>query len=1141
VASDRLTAANKRVLLLWLLAGVVGALFAYKYYFRAFPEASVNFKVSRGEALDRAKQFASGMGEDVGSYQSAIVFSVDDDAKTYLERETGLEQANRLMSSELNIWYWDARFFKPQQEEEFRVRVSPAGQIVGYQHKVEEARAGKALDRAAAQYDAETFLENKVGIHSGWDLLPEESNSTKRPNRVDWSFTWEKHGFRAKDAPYRLNVVVQGDQIGNSEEFLKVPDEWTRGYEKLRSTNNLYNTIAIIPYILLMGAAVYFGISLWRRGQTSWMGAIKLGGVVAALFFFMQLNQWESLRMGYKTTDSYGSFVVNLILSNLLLAIATALTVTLVLPGAEPLYRAAQPDRLRLTKAFTLRGLQSKEFFTAAFIGLSLAAAHIGFIVAFYMLGAKVGVWAPQDINYSEAVNTAFPWIAGVAIGLLASTSEEFLFRLFAIPFVERLTKSRVLAIILPAFSWSFLHSAYPQEPAYTRGIEVGIIGIVAGLVMLRWGILATLIWHYTVDASLVGLLLVRSNNLYFRFSGVIVGLAALAPLIFSGIAYLRRGQFADVDDLLNRVEQPSEEILESTVSEQVEMPATATTGSCEIASSAVIGGLAVCLVIGGLLAWRVKQPSIGDYLKISVDVGSARLLADGVLRQRGVDPGSYHHAVLLTNTTDPVTNEFLRERIGVKRINEIYDQQVPGALWSARYFRDNQPEEYLVVLRPDGSVHSVHHTLAEEAPGASLSKEEGVAKAETYLREVKKVDLSQWTLVESKSDKKPHRTDHTLTWQASRALDAGADGQNDAKESAHARMEVKVIGDEVGSYRTYVKIPDDWRRKQGEQTLPRVLLSVVLPLAVLGGLLVTAIIVFLKNLRSEDAHAIPWRRLAVWGLWGLAAYIIIFIFGDRVASFLNAYDTAIPLKTMLAGLGIGSVIGAVVYFAGITLLFGVAWYFAKRAFGGERLPGWTGMPGTYYRDALWMGVGGTAALIGLSRISAVVTAHWPTAHRAVEAAFGGDYDAKLPVAAIFGEVLLRALMYTGMVAVVASFVAIYVKPLWMRLLLFAGAALALVGSSWGTPADFVKQFLAGAVVLAVLIFGVTRIVRFNMLGYFLVAAGTSLLGGAVKLISQPDGFYRWNGYAVLVGLAALMAWPLVAWQTTRQSIVSTN
>src|SRR6266478_4372122 len=58
--------------------------------------------------------------------------------------------------------------------------------------------------------------------------------------------------------------------------------------------------------------------------------------------------------------------------------------------------------------------------------------------------------------GYSDAVNTSFPWIAGVAIGLMASTSEEFLFRLFAIPFLENVTRSRVLAVILPAFSWSF-------------------------------------------------------------------------------------------------------------------------------------------------------------------------------------------------------------------------------------------------------------------------------------------------------------------------------------------------------------------------------------------------------------------------------------------------------------------------------------------------------------------------------------------------------------------------------------------------------------------------------------------------------------------------------------------------------------
>jgi len=1112
---------------MWVIAGIAGALFAHKYYFRAFPEASVNFKVSRGEALARAKEFVANEGQNVASYQSAIVFDVDDNAKTYLERETGLEKANRLMSTELNIWYWDVRFFKPQQEEEFHVRVSPAGQVEGYEHHVEEGRAGATLERAAAQYNAENFLESKLDIKSGWDLLPEEINSVKRPNRLDWSFTWEKHGFRAKDAPYRLNVVVQGDQIGNSEEYLKVPEAWERSYKQLRSTNLLYNQIAIIPYILLMGSALWLGISLWRKGQADWMGAIKLGALVAALFFFMQVNQWQSTRANYDTHASYGSFVALQILLNILMAVGTALTVTMVLPGAEPLYRASQPDRLRLNKAFTLRGLQSKEFFSAAVVGLSLAAAHIGFIVAFYMFGSKVGVWAPQDLNYSDAVNTSFPWIAGVAIGLLASTSEEFLFRLFAIPFIGRLTKSRVLAIILPAFSWSFLHSAYPQEPGYTRGIEVGIIGIVAGIVMLRWGILATLIWHYTVDASLVGLLLVRSNSMYFKISGVIVGAAALAPLIFSGVAYLRRGYFAPVDDLLNRAAPAPDIDIVDNVAEDL-----APSGKAHIYDAltpGIIGVLAACLVIGGLLPWRLKQPSIGDYLKLSVNARTALIESDEVLRQRGIDPRSYHHAVLLANTTDPATNEFLRERVGVARVNEIYDKEVPGALWRIRYFRDSQPEEFAVVLRPNGALHSVHHILSEDAAGATLSKDEAVKRAEDYLRSAQHIDLSQWTLIEAKSDKHPHRVDHQLTWEQNRALD-DSETQADSKSHAHARIQVAVLGDEVANYRTYIKIPDDWRRRQSELTLPRVLISMVLPFLVLGGFMVVALIVFLKSLRSDDSHAIPWRRLAAWGLWGLASYVLIFVFGNRIADVMNRYDTSNPFSFTLVGIGISTVLGGAVYFSGIVLLFGVAWFFGRRAFGEERLPSWAGRPPLYYRDALLIGVGGTAALIGFSRLVGVLSAHWPTAHRAVEASFGGDFDATLPALSIFGTVLLRTLMYTGLVALCASFVATKVKQPWLRFLLFFSAALATVGTAWGTPADFAKQFIAGALLLGLLVFGITRVVRFNLLGYFLVVAGTSLLATAAKLVSQPDAFYRGNGYAVLLILAAQLAWPLWAW-----------
>jgi hypothetical protein len=1129
VTGDRLTSSDKRALLLWVAAGILGALFAYKYFFRAFPEASVNFQVSREEALRRAQKFVTGLGENAGGYQSTIVFDVDDKAKVYLERQLGLQQANKLMSSELNIWFWDVRFFKPQQEEEFRARVSPAGQIVGYDHKIEESRAGASLDRATAQSTAQNYLSAKLGLDlSGWDLLPEEANSNKRPNRLDWEFTWEKHGFRAKDAPYRLQVTLQGDKVGGSEEFLHVPEAWQRSYQQLRASNLFYNQIAIIPYILLLGSALWVSIALTKHGQTSWGGAIKLGVIVAALFFLMGLNEWQFTRASYDTHDPYSGFVLLRLGIALLSALGTALTVTLVLPGGEPLYRAYLPNRMQLSKAFTLRGLRSKEFFSSAVVGLALAAAHIGFIVAFYMVGSNYGVWAPQDLNYSDAVNTTFPWIAGVAIGLMASTSEEFLFRLFAIPFVERVTKSRALAVILPAFSWSFLHSAYPQEPGYIRGIEVGIIGIVAGIVMLRWGILATLIWHYTVDASLVGLLLIRSNSLYFRISGVVVGAAALAPLALACISCLTRGGFETGEDLLNRA-APAPDI--DLTSEPAAATSEVKSSGYDALSPGMIAFLAVCLFAGGGLAWRLKPQSIGDYLKLSIDSRTARARADQVMRQRGVDPNAHYHAVVLVNNADPYANEYLRERIGIAGVNAIYSGQVPAALWRVRYFRDSQPEEFAVVLKPDGSLHSVWHKLAEEAPGASLDKDQALARAEGFLRLEKNLDLKGWSLVGDESKKQPHRIDHTLTWEQTQPLDSAQAPAANSQDHAHGRVELKILGDEVTNYRTYVHIPESWERKQEERSLSRIIISIVIPILFYAGLALTALIVLLKNLRSPFARAIPWRRIAFWSIWALGGYLAVFSLGNILPSALSAYDTGNPLKLTYAGIAIVALLGAPLYVGGIALLFGTAWYFGSRAFGEERLPGWAGMPPAYYRDALWIGVGGSAGLFGLQHLLAAAWTHWPTVHRSMGASFGHDFDAILPFGSILGGTVVRSLFYTGLVAAVASFVAAQVRQPGLRVLLFLMGALALTGGNWGSAAGLAQGFLTQLILLSVLAFGVRYVMRFNILGCFLIIAGTSLFGGAAELLSQPDPFYRANGYAVLLVFVLFFAWPFVAWR----------
>jgi membrane protease YdiL (CAAX protease family) len=1130
VAGERLTGSDKRALWLWVIAGILGALFAYKYYFQAFPEASVNFKVSREEALRRAQSFVAGMAENTAAYQSAIVFDVDDNAKTYLEREVGLKQANQLMSSELNIWFWDVRFFRPLQEEEFRVRVNPAGQIVGYQHKVEERRAGAVLSQAAALAAAQNFASTKLGMNLGaWELLPEEVSASQKPSRLDWSFTWEKQGFRAKDAPYRMAVLVHGDRVGGSAEFLKVPEAWQRSYAQLRSTNLFYNEIAIIPYFLLLGSALWLGITLTRREQTTWGGAIKLGVVVALFYFLMQLNEWQATRFGYDTNNSYSGFVASRLVMALLQALGTAIMVTLVLPGAEPLYRASQPMRLRLSKAFTLRGLRSKEFFSSATVGLSLAAAHIGFIVAFYMFGSKAGVWAPQDLNYSETINTTFPWIAGIAIGLVASTSEEFLFRLFAVPFIERITKSRVLAVVLPAFSWSFLHSAYPQEPGYVRGIEVGLIGIVAGIVLLRWGIVATLIWHYTVDASLVGMLLIRSNSWYFKISGLVVGLAALAPLLFAAISYLSRGTFEQDADLLNAAKPVPEAALALPMAAAT--PQQVATRRYEALRPAPLLLLAVCVVLAFVTFGAGSAPhAIGNYLKLTLDANTGKLKADEILRQRGLDPASYRHATVFVDNTDPMVNEYLRERIGIDALNNIYASRVPGALWRVRYFRDRQPEEFDVILKPDGSLHSVWHVVSEEAPGASLSNEEAEARAAAFLQQNKQIDLSQWHVVESESDKRPHRVDHALMWEQKEPLNPTAGASTNTAEQAHARIRLQVLGDEVTKYQTFIKIPDDWVRKQQELNLPRLLVTYGIPALVYGIFGICVLIGFLKNLKSEDAQAVPWRRIGLWAVWAFLAFLVVFALGNRIPNFLMQYKTEVPFNFMVGGIALAVLVGGPFYFAAVALLFGLAWFYARRAFGEERIPGWLGMPALYYRDALCVGIGGTAGLLALSRLLQVAALHWPTAHRAAGASFGQDFDAFVPGASIVGSALLHSLFLTGLIAAVAAFVTDKVPQRWLRVVLFLGAACAFVGGSWGNSADFAKQYVAEFILLGVIVLGVRYIMRFNLLGCFLLLMLSAVIDAASKLLGQHGAFYRRNGLATLAALVVLLLWPLVAW-----------
>jgi len=187
-------------------------------------------------------------------------------------------------------------------------------------------------------------------------------------------------------------------------------------------------------------------------------------------------------------------------------------------------------------------------------------------------------------------------------------------------------------------------------------------------------------------------------------------------------------------------------------------------------------------------------------------------------------------------------------------------------------------------------------------------------------------------------------------------------------------------------------------------------------------------------------------------------------------------------------------------------------------------------MPAKYYRDAFWIGLGGSVLLIGLQRFLTAASLWWPTLQRTVPGSFGSTFDAMAPAAGVIGGAVYHGMLYTGILAVAAAFISAELRVRWLQLLLFFATAAAMV-SNWGSPADFLKQFLMQLVLLTSVVFGIRWVARFNLLGWFLVIVCTTLPGAGLELMGQPGAYYRSQGYIVISAMVVLLAWPLAAWR----------
>ncbi|MFQ5926754.1 MAG: lysostaphin resistance A-like protein [Terriglobia bacterium] len=1123
MSQERFTRAELRTIILVVLLGAVGVGVALQYYPIAFPEASIEFKVSRPEIEQRARTFLQQRGFDLTPYRQLILFRYDDTAKTYLERELGLAEANRLMASEINVWRWKVRFFKPPEKEELLVWLDPAGQIVGFEHIIEEKAPGARLEKPQAQSVAEIFLHSRMGLNLD-DYAMVEDTLEERPNRLDYRFTWERKDFKAKEATYRISASVHGDQVGKVLPFLKVPEQWERDYRRLRSRNETLQTVANLFYVPLLIAIVFVLIPGIRQRRIMWKPLLWLGGTVGCLFALFIINSLPLQSENFPTATPYWVFVTGTVIIGLVAGLLLALFISILAASGDALYREAAPDKVALPRLFTFSGLRTKEFFTSTLVGYALAAFQLGFVVVFYLVARRFGAWSPAEVPFDNFLSTTLPWIYPLTIGLIAATSEEFAFRLFAIPFLKKYLKSTWLAVLIPAFIWGFLHSNYPQQPAWIRGVEVGLVGVVFGFVLLRFGILATLVSHYTYNAVLISLFLLRSENFYFMLAGGLVMDAALIPLAIAGAFYWQHRRFAAEPELFNAA-------LAAPPPRPVEVPTPVPVAPAPEPTAAVVEtvytplpgkklGVAAAAGVFGLVLWwflPVEQPL--DFLRWQKNPQEAEAIADQFLQDKGVNPGEWRRVTSFQRHFQRGSSEYVRRRGGMKQVNELWSSRLAlgTASWRVRYFRPLQKEEHLVYIAADGQVARHDHLLDEKAPGADLTQSEAQQRAADYLARTYQLDVSGWKLVESELEKRDNRTDHHLIWEDPKPVVAGA----------FVRAEVQVRGDEASGYRPFLKVPEEWLRELNKPRIQQIIADASIFLFIIWVLILGA--------RFLPRHTFRWRLYI--GLGILLAGVNLLTHLNRFRVFGRNYNTSIPWETYVFHETV-SVVLATMGIAFLTVLLALAadLFYASRWSTAALVPSQVPSRFPYYRDAVVVGLAAALFFQGLVNIYNHFEQRFPVPHQRTNPSFGSVLDGYLPGLSAGIDAVLGGLFFLALVAIVVGILKSYFRSPVRRAAVLALVLLFFSLDEAIGVRQFFQRWAFGLLVAALFVLAIRYFFRTNLFAYLVGFTLVFLASDALYYWRQPSPLLHGSAVtALLTASVFLLALMTFLQRSTRQ------
>ena len=959
---------TKRAILCFLLAGALGMMVFAFYYGSAFPEASLDLKLTRDQITAMSRNFLEGRGFDLAGYRSVTVFTEQRDQIDFLERHLGLEKANALFRKTVPVWRWSVRWFKELEELEYAVEYTPDGRLASFGRELPEATRGARLTEERARLVAEEFLGRDLGLDLARYKYVERTMED-RPGRLDQSFVWKSMDFSdVGGSEYRVQVEIQGDKVGSFSRWLKIPQAWTLSQKETEARRDLLSEFAYIPVSILYLALVV--VFFWRvhEGGIMWRRAAAVAAVAAGIVFLTQVNKFPLAFVSYDTTQSLTVFRLRQFASPFFKAAGVFFLFIPLFCSTDAAGRLWLPDRPWVSNVFSRCYLRSGEAWKQMLSGYGMAFAAIGYVTSFYVLGQRfLHVWSPVDVAFSNSFSTYFPSLESIYTGFSAAFTEELTFRLFAIAVLLRLTRRPWLAIVIPAAIWGFAHTTYPQEPIWIRGVELTAAGIVYGWVFLRYGLITTLVSHFIYNVF-VGIVPQLQSGLPGLTANGLFALA-LPPIVLMLIRWVGPFPFRQrwktaVSGFRSSPPSPSPPV---AIEKENERPA----GRGETISwkRLLCYGLAAAALWGASFLF----PQLDFYGKVppvTLTRHQAARLCDRYLPATGFDTGGYTSFIVFSDHTDGLP-AYAIDHSGAKgaweKFREYYGYRPE---WIKRWYREKKVQNLEISVDEAGRLMSLKRRLAETDPGARLTEEAAAKIARDFLSTVPLSDRGDWEYIETNTRERPNRRDYRFTYR-----DKGFHA-----EGLQRKLSLVVSGDTVTAYGPpWYDVPDDWTRKREVlrkelRNYLRQLAFVIMSLG-LGAFFVVHIVILLRRKtagRSDIAFAARWALVL-----GAAPAILEFV--NDLPRFYHGYfgetEQSLSTYTLTGLLGVVTqviwmpvAVFFIVILARLTLR---AWMPEHGELGALLSPlrpsGWSSPES---RKGIFLGVAMTAASTGVSKLA---------------------------------------------------------------------------------------------------------------------------------------------------------------------------